>query len=165
MATYPLHSVLTTPRAPSEKESPPPLSAGLRGCQRLDPLEKLLDANSHLFPFPPQCNELLLVCLNHFDSFPGFRPELFEILSQSEPLRLGLLEKLEGLEDPLFEFLQLIFRVAQEASSFQNSPRDRAIGSLSHRAIGSSGHWIIGSLSHRVIESSDRFLARALASQ
>jgi len=36
------------------------------------------------------------VCVNHFDSFPGFRPELFEILSQGEPLRLGLLEKLRA---------------------------------------------------------------------
>jgi hypothetical protein len=45
-----------------------------------------------------------------------------------------LLEKLEGLEDPLFEFLQLIFRVAQEASSFQ--------------VIESSGHWIIGPSRH-----------------
>ena len=106
-----------------EEEIPTPLSAGFRGCQRIDPLEKLLDANSHLFPFPPKCDELPFVRVNHFGSFPGFRPELFKILSQSKFLRLGLLEKLEGLQESLFKFLQLIFSFAQEASSFQNCGR------------------------------------------
>jgi hypothetical protein len=47
-----------------------------------------------------------------------------------------LLEKLDGLQDSLFKFLQLIFSVAQEASSFQNClPR-----------IGSSDHWAIETL-------------------
>ena len=99
------------------------LPAGLRGCQRIDPLEKLFEANSNLFAFPPKCNDRLLVCLNRFDSFPGFRSELFESLLQSAPLPLGLLEKLAGLQDFLLEFLQLIFCVAQEAPSFQNCRR------------------------------------------
>jgi len=112
--------------------------AGLRGCQRIDPLEKLFEANSNLFAFPPKCNHRLLVCLNRFDSFLGFRSELFESPLQSAPLRLGLLEKLAGPQDFLLEFLQLIFCVAQEAPSFQDClPR-----------IGSLDHWVIGSLRH-----------------
>jgi hypothetical protein len=47
-----------------------------------------------------------------------------------------LLEKLEDLHNSLFKFLQLIFSVAQAASSFQNClPR-----------IGSSDRWAIETL-------------------
>jgi hypothetical protein len=107
-----------------EKGIPPPLSAGLRGCQRLNPLKKFFDAHSHLFPFPPKRDDLLFVGVNHFGPFPALRPELLEILSQSELLRLGLLDKLEGLQNPLFKFLQLIFSDAQAASLFQDSHND-----------------------------------------